>query len=81
VASALLYRAGMKIRAYLQERSPGSIVAWCPDLPGCSATGRSTDQALGVLATRIEEYFGAGEREATPRGARKVEFVYGRQGT
>jgi predicted RNase H-like HicB family nuclease len=81
VASALLFRDGMKIRAYLQERSPGSVVAWCPDLPGCSATGRSPDQTLGVLAARIEEYFGAGRREATPRGARKVEFVYGRQGT
>jgi predicted RNase H-like HicB family nuclease len=70
----------MKIRAYLEERSTGSVLAWCPDLPGCSATGRSTDQALGLLVTRIEEYFGTGGRETPPRGARAVELEYGRAG-
>jgi hypothetical protein len=69
----------MKIRAYLEERSSGSVLAWCPDLPGCSATGPDSSRALGVLVARIDEFFRAGQHETAPRGARKVELEYWRE--
>ena len=48
----------MKFPVHIQKSRGGdAVVAFCPDLPGCSATAASADAALDVLKQRIVDYF------------------------
>ncbi len=36
------------------EKGDGNYSAYCPDLPGCVATGKTVDDAIGRLREAIE---------------------------
>lgn len=55
----------MKLSVHLQTRDDG-VRAFCPDLPGCSAWGRTDDEALRKLRARVVDCFTAGTRAAGP---------------
>ena len=44
----------------------GAVQAYCPDLPGCSASAPTEGQALVRLRERIEKYFAADHRSVLP---------------
>lgn len=46
----------MKLPVHVQTRQDG-VRAYCPDLPGCSASARTEQEALRRLKSRIEECF------------------------
>jgi predicted RNase H-like HicB family nuclease len=46
----------MKLSVLLQTRDDG-VRAFCPDLPGCSANGRTDAEALARLRVRIASCF------------------------
>ena len=48
----------MKLPVHIQTRQDG-VRAFCPDLPGCSASARTEQEALSRLKSRIEECFTA----------------------
>lgn len=61
----------MKIVVHVrQSRDAASIQAYCPDLPGCSASAPTEAEALAVLRRRISEHFTRGARPAP--GARTL---------
>jgi predicted RNase H-like HicB family nuclease len=63
----------MKISVLLRRgRHTGSVQAYCPDLPGCSAHGASEEDALELLRRRIADYFAAGWRPVPPGERRAV---------
>jgi hypothetical protein len=65
----------MKLKVHIrakQQGKDGIVQAYCPDLPGCSASARNEPEALALLRTRVEQYF------ATPTpvvpGTRVITF-------
>ena len=63
----------MKIPVHIQTgRHQGSVRAFCPDLPGCSASASTDVDALTLLRERIAEYFDRGSSEALPPGTRRA---------
>jgi predicted RNase H-like HicB family nuclease len=44
----------------------GTVQAFCPDLPGCSATGQDQKVAIERLRARIDEYFAVRVRPLPP---------------
>ncbi len=62
----------MKLSVLLQTRDDG-VRAFCPDLPGCSASGRTDEEALRRLRTRIASCFALTPR-ATPPNTRIVHI-------
>ncbi|HEY2747264.1 MAG TPA: hypothetical protein VGL86_21730 [Polyangia bacterium] len=65
----------MKLKVHIRAKSQGKsdvVQAYCPDLPGCSASARNEAEALALLRARVEEYF------ATPTpvvpGTRVITF-------
>lgn len=66
----MLHGPGMKIPVHVRDDSRGSVQVFCPDLPGCSATGTDVDSALAILRSRIEAYFAPSRR--APSGTRVV---------
>lgn len=62
----------MKISVLLRRgRVAGQVQAYCPDLPGCSATAASEAEALALLERRVADYF-CGDRRPTPPGTRRA---------
>jgi hypothetical protein len=66
----------MEIPVHIQDpRDGGSVRAFCPDLPGCSATADNADAALEVLRRRVADYFSRdADRPSTP-GTRRTVIV------
>lgn len=63
----------MKLRVMIRPgREAGWVQAYCPDLPGCSASASNEDEALRLLQKRIGEYFSADREEALPPKTRRV---------
>lgn len=62
----------MKLPVHVQTRADG-VRAFCPDLPGCSASARTEDEALRRLRARIEACF-ASASHAPPPGTRVVHI-------
>ena len=62
----------MKLNVHVRRQS-GSVQAFCPDLPGCSATAPTEAEALKLLRARVDEYFAARVR-APPPGTRVIEL-------
>lgn len=46
----------MKLRIHIRSGALG-VQAYCPDLPGCSASARTENEALAQLRLRITAYF------------------------
>jgi predicted RNase H-like HicB family nuclease len=49
----------------------GTVQVFCPDLPGCSASAPTVEEALELLRTRVREYFTISTRRA-PAGTRVI---------
>jgi predicted RNase H-like HicB family nuclease len=62
----------MRLPVHIQHSAaPRGVRVFCPDLPGCSATAPTVEEALERLVRRIDEYFAASRRHA-PAGTRVV---------
>ena len=55
----------MKLNVHLRARA-GAVQAFCPDLPGCSASAPTEAQALALLRARVDQYFAARIRPLPP---------------
>ncbi|HEX4516855.1 MAG TPA: hypothetical protein VH054_25080 [Polyangiaceae bacterium] len=55
----------MKLSVHVQTRDDG-VRAFCPDLPGCSASGRNEDEAIRRLRARVADCFDTASRPVTP---------------
>ena len=55
------------------DEARGVAQAYCPDLPGCSASGPDEAAALALLRARIDAYFDA-SRKSAPAGTRIVHI-------
>jgi hypothetical protein len=55
----------MKLPVHIQTREDG-VRAFCPDLPGCSASGRNEEEALRRLRARVTDCFSLAPRPTTP---------------
>jgi len=62
----------MKLTVHLRSRE-GAVQAFCPDLPGCSATATDERAALDLLRARIGHYF-APRTGSTPPGTRVLQL-------
>ena len=49
------------------RNSQGAVQAFCPDLPGCSASAPTEKQALLILRSRIDQLFAGRARVVPPR--------------
>jgi predicted RNase H-like HicB family nuclease len=66
----------MHIPVHIQSSKPGhGVRVFCPDIPGCSATGASVDQALSVLRRRIDAHFARSASEVPPPGVTTTVIV------
>jgi predicted RNase H-like HicB family nuclease len=61
----------MKLAVHIREASHGPVQVYCPDLPGCSASGPTAQVALELLRRRIDAYFADAARR-TPPGTRVI---------
>ena len=68
----MLYGRRMKLPVHIRSRAD-AVQAYCPDLPGCSASAPTESEALRLLRERISDYFTAGASAPLP-GARVVEL-------
>jgi len=59
----LLWRSAVRVVVHIRRGRSGQFLAFCPDLPGCSATASTEAEALHVLRRRISQGF---ERPAKP---------------
>jgi hypothetical protein len=64
--------AGMKLNVHVR-RQAAAVQAFCPDLPGCSASAPTEKEALERLRARVDEYFAARVR-VLPPGTRIVQL-------
>jgi predicted RNase H-like HicB family nuclease len=62
----------MKLPVHVQSR-PDGVRAFCPDLPGCSASARTEEEALRRLRARVEACFSPRPTAPTP-GTRIVHI-------
>jgi predicted RNase H-like HicB family nuclease len=62
----------MKVTVHLRSKS-GAVIAFCPDLPGCSASAPTQAEALELLRRRVGEYFTTGTSNALP-GTRVIQL-------
>jgi len=65
LACGLLWIRDVKLSVLLQTREDG-VRAFCPDLPGCSASGRNDEEALRRLRSRIASCFDVSPRPTAP---------------
>lgn len=61
----------MKLQVHVRERR-NSVQAFCPDLPGCSASATTEAEALSLLRARVDEYFAA--RPTVLPGTRVIQL-------
>jgi hypothetical protein len=62
----------MKLNVHILSRQD-TVQAYCPDLPGCSASGETEKEALSLLRARVDEYFAARVRVLLP-GTRVIQL-------
>ena len=62
----------MKLNVRVRSRA-GTVQAFCPDLPGCSASAQTEKEAIQILRARVDEYFSVRARTLPP-GTRVVEL-------
>jgi hypothetical protein len=54
--TAIAQGAHVKVQVHIKSKRE-VVQAFCPDLPGCSATAPNEAEALERLRARIDEYF------------------------
>jgi hypothetical protein len=62
----------MKLNVLVRAHA-GTVQAFCPDLPGCSASAPTEAEALRLLRARVAEYFAVRVRPLPP-GTRIVQL-------
>ncbi len=62
----------MKLHVHLRSER-GTVQAFCPDLPGCSASAPSEAEALRLIRSRVDEYFATRTRVAPGTRVIKLE--------
>jgi predicted RNase H-like HicB family nuclease len=63
----------MELPVLIQKSRAGDAIrAFCPDLPGCSATAATEGEALAHLRRRIADYFTRDAAEPLPPGTRRA---------
>jgi hypothetical protein len=60
----------MQLPVHVQH-GPGGVKVFCPDLPGCSATAPTVEEALARLRRRIHDTFARSAGRA-PAGTRVI---------
>jgi predicted RNase H-like HicB family nuclease len=66
----------MEIPVLIQPSRAGNAVrAFCPDLPGCSATAPTQGEALERLRRRVSDYFTRDAAEPLAPGTRRAVIV------
>ena len=68
----MLITGAMKLPIHIRSKT-GSVQAYCPNLPGCSAAARTEEEALRLLRERINAHFAAATRGPIP-GTRIVQL-------
>ncbi len=64
----------MKINVHIRAGSVfDTVQAFCPDLPGCSASAQTEEEALRRLRARVDEYFSP-RSKALPPGTRIIQL-------
>jgi hypothetical protein len=63
----------MKLNVHIRTSEFGTVQAFCPDLPGCSATAADEKLAVDKLRARIDEYFAFRPRQPPP-GTRIIQL-------
>lgn len=61
----------MQLPVHIKHSEFGTVQAFCPDLPGCSASAATVEDALEMVRRRVGDYFAASTRRA-PAGTRIV---------
>ena len=60
----------MQLVVHVKQSDPrGAVQVFCPDVPGCSASASTVDEALELLRRRVRDVFAASARRS-PAGAR-----------
>ena len=67
----MLFGEGMKLQVHIRTQR-GVVQAFCPDLPGCSASAASEAEALSLLRARIDTIFAS--RTAVVPGTRVIQL-------
>ena len=62
----------MEIPVHIRRGRGQVVQAYCPDLPGCSATAADDRQALELLRQRVRDFFEHPETEPLAAGTRRV---------
>lgn len=62
----------MEIAVHLRKGQDQRVLAFCPDLPGCSATARDDREALELLRQRVRAYFAQQGQRPLAAGTRRV---------
>jgi hypothetical protein len=70
--TAVAKQERMKLNVLVRRRAD-MVQAFCPDLPGCSASAPTEQEALELLRARVDEYF-AFRIRALPPGTRIVQL-------
>jgi predicted RNase H-like HicB family nuclease len=66
-------RETMQVPVHIERSASGrNVRVSCPDIPGCSATGRSVDEALTELRRRIGTHFAESAAEPAPPGVHQI---------
>jgi predicted RNase H-like HicB family nuclease len=67
----------MRRYAVVIEKAVGNYSAYCPDLPGCIATGLTVEETVARMKEAIEFHLDGLKRDSalTPEPAALVEFV------
>jgi hypothetical protein len=62
----------MKLNIHVRSRAR-TVQAFCPDLPGCSASAQTEKEAIELLRARVDEYFSLRVRTIPP-GTRIIQL-------
>jgi predicted RNase H-like HicB family nuclease len=59
------------------EKADGNYSAYCPDLPGCIATGRTVEETMGRIKEAIRFHIEGMKKEGLPipEPSTKVEYI------
>jgi hypothetical protein len=76
VGTRIALGRAMEIAVHLQpSQNADAIVAFCPDLPGCSAVGKTQDAALSLLRERVVRMLSGSAQAPLPPGTRRTVIV------
>jgi predicted RNase H-like HicB family nuclease len=66
----------MKWRVILElDKETGDWAIWCPELPGCTSSGKTEEEALENIREAIELYLQPDSLEIDPSALTREVFV------